>query len=250
MKKNFFGSLIGLCLVSIFMSCSKESVIDQKLNVVSNKMMYSDTTNNVGTGVITVYYMDTFRVSFPDTTKWHYVAVAFYDNNRSQIYIDGVKKVDSYRDNVPYNYRNVYLGASLYTSFTDFYQGYIDELRISNKIRSENDIKSYYDKCVSGDYSQTLDENSIGLWRFDEKSGNTFSNEVLNTNNGVLCGNYSFKQGLSGNAIYFDGLTGIGNCNINIPEYTITIEFWFKSSRPTGTIIQPYGLYSTNISYL
>jgi hypothetical protein len=252
MKKNFLSALIGLCLFSILLiSCSKESVIEQKPISVFNKMSYLNTTNDSkkDTGIIVVNYMDSFRVSIPDTNTWHYVAVVFYADNRAQIYIDGVNKVNSHRDNVPYCYKKLFLGSSLYRSFNNFYKGYIDELRISNITRSNSEIKSYYDKCVSGDYSQTLDKNSIGLWRFDESGGNSFNNDVLQTNKGLLNGNYSFEKGLSGNSIYFDGVSGMGNCNIDIPEYEITIEFWYKSSKSQGAIIQPYGLYSTDITF-
>ena len=47
---------------------------------------------------------------------------------------------------------------------------------------------------------------------------------------------------------YFDGIDDKGDCNMNIPENNITIEFWAK---PDGiqdaTIIQPFGFYSSNI---
>jgi hypothetical protein len=238
---NFFLLLMGLI---IFNSCEKISIEPSPSDSVkSDSVKFS----------VGVNYVDFSRAEYQDTTKWHYVAVLFNQDRRTEIYLDGIKKVDYYRANVSYNYSRLYLGSSFFTSFNNFYQGSIDELRISNGIRSQNEIQDYYTRSIGIDgitknAQQNLDNSTIGLWRFeDATTGNTITNSVSGTQIGNLFGTYKFIPGVNGNGIYFDGQTGRADCSFNPPESNMTIEFWFKSSKPKGSIIQPYGLYSSDI---
>jgi hypothetical protein len=57
-----------------------------------------------------------------------------------------------------------------------------------------------------------------------------------------------FVAGRFGNCLYFDGIASRGDCNLDIPEYDITFEFWFKNTEPrVGTMISAYGLYNSHI---
>ena len=223
-------------------SCKKD--ID---NVGSN-----NSTSSQKKFYISVFYVDGSQAEILDTTKWHYVAVLFYPDRRCEIYIDGIKEVDYYRRNLNYQYTDVYLAVSNYLNFHGFYKGYLDELRISNVVRSQMEIQDYYTNYLTTNKAaQVADASTIGLWHFNESSGNTFANSIQGAQSGALYGGYSFSSaGINGNSIYFNGVDAYGDCKLKIPSSSLTIEFWFKSSTPDGTILQPYGLYSTNISFI
>ena len=206
---------------------------------------------------VAVNYLDYSKAELIDTTQWHYVALLFYPDRRNEIFIDGIKKVDFYRANVAYNYSKFYLGASFYTAFSAYYKGALDELRVSNIVRSQKEIQDYYIKAMGTTDgvlkvgTQQLDASTIGLWHFDEASGTILTNSVTNASNGILTSSCKFMVGgKSGNALYFNGIDSRGDCNINIPESPLTIEFWFKSSTPGGVMVQPYGVFSTDIHFV
>ena len=230
--------------ILIFCSCKKEDCCNSS-NQTNNtsQFKYKVWMNYVG--------IDSLTSNAPvlDSSKWHYVAVTVASDRRSCIYIDGIKQIDSYRENNNYLYSNLYLAASYYTSVSLFYKGFIDELKVSNIVKSQMQILNYYSQATSN-ASQVLDVNTIGLWHFDEALGSTsFINSANVSNNGLTVGNCSFMQGKAGNAIYFDGVSGYANCNMGIPNSNFTIEFWFKTNTTArSTMIQPYGMYSSNIA--
>ncbi|MDA8859812.1 BspA family leucine-rich repeat surface protein, partial [bacterium] len=91
------------------------------------------------------------------------------------------------------------------------------------------------------------DESTIGHWHFDENSGTSVSNSKGGAS-GTLYNGLTFNPGKFGNALHFDGLNDRANLNFDMPEASFSLEFWTKGENFTGTIIQPYGLYSSNIS--
>jgi|LakMenEpi03Aug12_release.lakeMendotaPanAssembly.Ray.scaffolds.fasta_scaffold08220_12 hypothetical protein len=207
--------------------------------------------NSFDTSASVVYIMD--------STKWHYVAVTIDNSREVKVYVDGVLGSNFYRTNVGYSYSSLFIGSSFYTSFTQYFKGAIDELRISNIVRTQKEIQDYYNLSIGGapnfpnngtpTPTQTLDNSTLGLFNFNETSGTTYANSVSNKPSGVLFGNYSFIKGISGNAIYFDGKTGRGDCKMSLVSSPLTFEFWFKTNTlsPNSSIIQPYGLYNSDI---
>jgi hypothetical protein len=185
-----------------------------------------------------------------DTSQWHYIAVTKAADKRGKIYIDGQLVVDTVWYEQLYIYSKIYLATSFYTSFSQFFNGQIDELRISNIVRTQQDIQTYYASNMEFDVH---DGNTIGLWHFNEtnNASGSFLDTVTNTN-GTLYNSPTFGPGKFGNAIYFDGINQYADCNKDIPEDDITIEFWFRNSSfnlGTTTMLQPYGWNSSNITY-
>ena len=127
--------------------------------------------------------------------------------------------------------------------FTNFFKGWLDEFRLSNIIRTEDEILNYY----QSNQPFVTDANTIGLWHFDENSGTSFVNSI--SGNGTLFNGASFTEGKFNNAVYFDGVDDRGDCNLNIPEDNITFEFWAKLDGSQGSnIISAYGMNNTHIS--
>lgn len=235
-----------LFILAITLSFSTFAQIDCKL---INRVTLNVSTDTVNSPAIAMSYLrdslaNHIRIQI-DTSNWHYFVFTKASNRIGKIYIDGVKVAEGLFDNVSYNFSQLYLAASRYTGYTGHYKGFIDELRVSDIVRTENEIRSHFN---SGNPFKT-DNNTVGLWHFDASSGTSIKNEV--GANGSLINGPIFLPGKFSNAVYFDGIDDRGDCNINIPENNITIEFWAKlddiGNVKGSSIIQPYGVYSADI---
>ena len=160
-----------------------------------------------------------------------------------KIYIDGVLAATGAWQNQSYSYNSLYLGAHKYAGWEEHLTGWLDEVRVSNVVRTATEISDHY----SNGLEFSPDSNTLGLWHMNELFGTTFANEV--SGNGDLINGPSFVASGNpgfGNAVYFDGSDDRGDCNINIPEYSVTIEYWVKlDGMQVATFIQPYGSYSS-----
>jgi hypothetical protein len=227
------------------MALSINAVAQNTCNIISSATLTSNEAIPHDNHYIGVGYTANNKALISDTSAWHYVVVTKAANLQTQTYVDGQLIIDTLFQNLSFSYSSLYIGAGYLASFSSFFNGYIDEFRMSNTIRSAQEIQSYFQTNLPF----TVDANTIGLWHFDESSGSSFANSASATN-GILTNNPQFTSGKFGNAIYFNGSNQYGNCNLNIPENNITFEFWFKSnSSVSGTIIQAYGTYNTGIGY-
>jgi hypothetical protein len=185
-------------------------------------------------------------VSGIDTNQWHYIAITKSSNSNriGKVYIDGILRDSGLFDSVNYNYFKLHIGARYYTSYDRFYKGWLDELRVSKVVRSASEIANHYNSGLPF----SVDTNTFGLWHFDETSGTKFANSVGGS--GDLFNGPVFTNGKFSNAVYFDGVNDRGDCNVDIPEDNITIEFWVKlDGFPSnlGVIVQPYGMYNMDV---
>ena len=193
------------------------------------------------------YSAGTQTVLNPDTSQWHYIAITKASNLQNQIYLDGQLVIDTFFQNLSYSYNSLYLATAYFTSFTSFFKGDIDEFRMSNKVRTALEIQTHY----TSNAPFSTDANTIDLWHFDEPNGSTIFANAVSSTNGTLFNNPQFKTGRFSNAIYFDGISQYGNCNVSIPTSNITFEFWFKTNTTASnnSMIQAYGAYNTSIYY-
>ncbi len=177
------------------------------------------------------------------SNQWHYAVVTKSSNLQGQMYLDGVLIRDTLWQNNSFSYSKLYIGASYYTSFSGFFKGQIDELRISNKVRSQSEIQNYYNSNLPF----SVDNNTYALFHFDENTGAVVNNAKGGSGSSKGC---TYTTGKFGSSLNLDGISNYADCNISIPTSNITIEFWFKEdgSQSGATLIQPYGMYSSNIS--
>ena len=176
--------------------------------------------------------------------QWHYIAITKASNLVGKLYIDGKLISTGTWENQQYVYNELHLGASFFTSWGNFFKGYLDEFRMSKVVRTDNEILNYY----NSNREFATDVNTIGLWHFNESSGTTFSNSLSGTNSGNLYNGVQFASGKFGNCLYFNGINSRGNCNLDIPEYGITFEFWFKFSElQSSAIMSAYGMNNSHI---
>ena len=95
------------------------------------------------------------------------------------------------------------IGGRQYAGAECYFNGLIDEVRISNSVRYS-----------SGFTPQTLpfttDVNTIGLWHFDESVGTIVYDETSNNNDGSINGatwaGPTWTTGVSWSGLHFDGV--------------------------------------------
>ena len=95
--------------------------------------------------------------------SWHHIAT-LRDNGTWKLYLDGVEKTLTNTGVVPNIPTNILDIASL-SDGTQLFKGSIDEIRMWDIARSQNEIQTSYDPLI-GDES-----GLIGYWRLDEGSG-------------------------------------------------------------------------------
>ena len=186
----------------------------------------------------------TFEIS---TDEWHYLAITKSDDLTGKIYLDGNLVGEGTFLDVNYNWSQLYLGVSYFTSWRKHFKGWLDEFRVSSVVRTEQEILENFEANTSLE----LDANTLGLWHLDEPNGNFFNNSVPGMDDGVLFSGAQFTDGRFGNSVYFDGIDDRGDCYTNIPESNVTFEIWLKiqGEEEQENVITPfeaYGSYNTS----
>ena len=188
----------------------------------------------------------------PTRTWTHVVYVA--DGINENLYINGtLNKCESsefINTNPQYN---LIIGARK-TKDGEFFQGVIDEVRISNISRTPDEINRSYQagiairggqaKLSSSQYDPGMDPSCIGYWNFDEGEGNIVKDNSGNRNDGILSNmdNSNWVEGVRGNALEFDGVYDFVSME-DSPTLDITtdltIAMWVKlnSINPESTQI-------------
>jgi hypothetical protein len=175
---------------------------------------------------------------------WHYVAVTKSGLN-GNIYIDGVLVSSSTYSNVPYIWNSLLLGATqgcVSCSPVPTYLGLIDEVRISNTVRTATEIQNNF----NGNSPFASDANTLGLFHFDTNTGTSITNST-GGNNGVLYGGVAFGTGKFGLGLSFDGVDDYSRIIQSIPVNNMTIEFWYKSSDNEAVLAMMEYAYNTGI---
>jgi len=115
---------------------------------------------------------------------WHNVAFVFNNNvtNGSKLYIDGLPKL-TFTYSLSNSTSNIDFGAGHYrvSPPSQNFLGQIDQIRVWNVVKTDQEISDNYNKCISGSAS-----NLIMLWNFEEGSGSTVTDLSGNNNNGSL----------------------------------------------------------------
>lgn len=192
----------------------------------NNCGLISSATFNVAPTTQTVLQGDVLRMTNStfnqiDTNQWNYIAWVKTSANGGKIYKNGNLVFSGNFDNLSYSYVRLDLGAEYYLSYGGWYNGLIDEVRISSVERSEMDIQNYY----NGNQPFISDLNTVGLWHFDENSG-SIANGVVGPN-GIIT-NGSWSQGVFGSCLSFNGVNSKTTMNMSIPTSNMTVEFWIK----------------------
>jgi hypothetical protein len=111
--------------------------------------------------------------------QWHHVA-GTYDGSNMRLFVNGARVASSVTsgqiDQLPDTFR---VGSTELSG--DYFQGLIDEVRVSNSIR-------YVGNFIPAQQPFTADAATRGLWHFDEGQGSATADASGNGHNGSLSG--------------------------------------------------------------
>ncbi|MFX0200112.1 MAG: LamG-like jellyroll fold domain-containing protein, partial [Candidatus Hodarchaeota archaeon] len=169
--------------------------------------------------------------------EWHHIAGTF-DGTYVRLYVDNAQvngPIYTAQEIYYFETGNLFIGA--YHSTNLFFNGIIDEVRISNITRAFFDLTE----------APSKDEHTVALWHFDESVGSIVYDETDNDNDGTIfeaewVGPTWTDDGRYGKALDFDGVDDyveIGDIGVTDDW---TIEFWTKLDTDTKTIQYPIGI--------
>ena len=174
--------------------------------------------------------------------------VAVKSGTSIAFYIDGKKVASATNaENFPDDSHQIYFG-SLAGGASQFFNGEIDEVKIYDYARTEEEIRLDYNAGLAthlGPSGKTCSENPAGCmdfglaghWDMDEGSGSLINDKSGNNNHGTLTNGPKWTKGKSGGALQFDGKDDYVDLNVsNQPDYEYTITTWFYPKSITGAI--------------
>jgi hypothetical protein len=161
-----------------------------------------------------------------DLNQWQYIAITKGSNNQATVYKNGALVYSGSWSNISYTWSRLTLGCVYYTNDNSFFQGQIDEVRLSNTVRTASEISTYY----NSNSTFTSDSNTIGLWHLDNITGSTVSSAVGTSGVGS---NINVTTGKFGNCYTFNGTNSKVDINQAVPTSNMTCEFWIK---PTAVL--------------
>jgi hypothetical protein len=198
--------------------------------------------------------------------QWQHVAVSIDEaNNLVTMYLNGeeIARNTAWAGTIPTGSNNTYIGR--YSAVDqEYFQGRIDEVRISDSFRSTEEIRSTYSQRTIHTTYQELpaDEHTVGLWHMNEGTDNSCSggedvcDSSGNSNDGTFSGTtFTTNSKLGDNATIFDGtndyiqMADSASLDINT---AITIEGWVyvtasKDSTENQYFVDKQNLYSVII---
>ena len=119
------------------------------------------------------------NIVMPDS--WHHVAVT-YNSNVVRIFLDGQLVTEqSFIRTLTTNQKSLMIGYR--EKSLSYFDGQIDEVRIWDVSRTEQEINQHIFRELSGN-----EEGLVGYWQFNEGVGDTTYDKSLNGNRGLLLG--------------------------------------------------------------
>lgn len=136
--------------------------------------------------------MDNIYSETSDTTLkngvWHHVA-GTYDGNVMKVYINGVFQGDDSIGTISIVQTNEVLAfGRLGAIDAEYYWGELDEIRIWNVARTQEQLQSTMNDTLGPEYYANPGSGLIGYWRFDEGADTTAFDLTGNHNDGIIHG--------------------------------------------------------------
>ncbi len=117
-------------------------------------------------------------------STWAHVA-ATYNGNHMLLYVNGeLVSQKSVETSIKASATNMFIGNSP-AALNRGFDGLIDEVRVWNIARTEQQISSTMNITLGGEYYSASDSGLVGYWRFNEGSRGTTKDRV-NNNTGIL----------------------------------------------------------------
>ena len=179
--------------------------------------------------------------------NWHYVEVVFdRSTDYMSLYVDGIARSQTNIETIGSLSNLQPLSLMRYT--TTYVNGQIDEVKIYDYARTEEEIRLDYNaglathlgpsgKTCSEDPAGCMDFGLAGHWDMDEGSGSILNDKSGNNNSCSLVNGPVWSKGKTGSALYFDGENDYADCNTaanDISSVTGTVELWAKADSGGG----------------
>ena len=144
-----------------------------------------------GVGGQNVIFFLTADNVYPNDTGWHHIVVT-YDQSlcsaNAEIFVDSVSvgtgNKTVYTPSTGDSSYPLRIGSMGSNSFQNV--GHIEELRISDKVRSQAEIDDAYNSGAGRELA--VDGNTIALWHFNEGTSSTAFDETANNHDGTITG--------------------------------------------------------------
>ena len=196
------------------------------------------------------------------TNKWYHTAVIFNgdtDTDEIDIYLNAIKSNTLFKS-APRTYSNTNgnfgFGRGMALQEWRFFNGILDEVRISDVARSPEEIRhsAFQDLNLSGGQVQLPNARSssgmcsVASWGFDEGTGDTATDESGNGNHGTLYNmNASHRvPGIEGSGLKFDGIDDhvrVEDDDFIRTRSTMTLSFWERVDGFTGSGDEQFGRF-------
>ncbi|MDD5696403.1 MAG: LamG domain-containing protein [Candidatus Pacebacteria bacterium] len=179
---------------------------------------------------------------------WHHV-VAKRESNLLSIWVDGISKATANSANVTGTLNNTFavgIGQSV-TESIRVMLGNIDEVRLYNRALSADEIKQHYDQTkrnfiIDSSNPHTWTDGLMGYWPFDGQytTSTNGTRDVSNNGNwGTFSGGVKPTAGISGQALFFDGVNDyvdVGSgASLDISG-SFSLEAWIKPNVVLSTM--------------
>ncbi|NCQ87103.1 MAG: LamG domain-containing protein [Microcystis aeruginosa W13-18] len=172
--------------------------------------------------------------------KWHHIAHVFGASvGGQQIYVDGQLVATGSKSISDFNWQDK---IAIGYSFSGYFKGEIDEVRVWNVAKTQAQIQTYYNRNLTG-----KEQGLAGYWNFDETSGNTVNDLSSNNNNATLINgvqrtvtNSNSITRPEGKALFFDGVNDYINVGVKPSlkvNNNLTIEAWINPQQDSRTRI-------------
>jgi len=153
-------------------SCKRDESVPFYFIGVDHGMLYAGVGDNLT-------YVVTNKTTELPLNEWHFVAMSYSDTeNKIWLYLDGeLKEEVSCNISLVQFLSDLLIGAQYQSGgYYQFFDGIIDEVRISNVARSNFDLTSPFN----------IDANTVALWHFDKGSGQIAYDDTSYYNDGQL----------------------------------------------------------------
>jgi hypothetical protein len=149
---------------------------------------------------------------------WHHVALTYDGRSKARLYVDGVLDTSVTKTYITTSRGSVYLGSTVEGSH-EYFRGELDEVRVYDRALSVAQIRA----MVTADQ---LGDALVSAWSFEAEALDHFGG-----NDGVLAGAVHWTVGKVGNAVHFDGHTGVvqaPDTGLPLGAAPRTLAFWVR----------------------
>jgi len=103
------------------------------------------------------------KYTFNDS-EWHYIAFTKTISDEGTLFINGESLGNVNWNDISYDHFVFNIAASFFSSYSGFFSGTIDEIRISNELKTEAELKAHF----NSNQSFSNEPNTAVIWKFDE----------------------------------------------------------------------------------